>query len=87
MLATSLNKVRNSVKNSIYLKLLETQLINKEHKERFMLLYSPEERYQLLCQHYPDLEQRITDSQIAAYLGITAISLSRIKTRLAKDNQ
>ncbi|MBR9872998.1 MAG: Crp/Fnr family transcriptional regulator [Vibrionaceae bacterium] len=76
-----------SDKHSIYLKLLETQLINKEHKERFMLLYSPEERYQLFCQHYPDLEQRITDSQIAAYLGITAISLSRIKARLAKDNQ
>ncbi|ANQ15968.1 Crp/Fnr family transcriptional regulator [Vibrio natriegens] len=76
-----------SDKHSIYLKLLETQLLNKEHKERFMLLYSPEERYQLFCQHYPDLEQRITDSQIAAYLGITAISLSRIKARLAKDNQ
>ncbi|HCE2477072.1 Crp/Fnr family transcriptional regulator [Vibrio parahaemolyticus] len=74
-------------KHSIYLKLLETQLMNKENKERFMLLYSPEERYQLFCHHYPDLEQRITDSQIAAYLGITAISLSRIKARLAKDNK
>ncbi|MDW3203113.1 Crp/Fnr family transcriptional regulator, partial [Vibrio sp. 1865] len=27
------------------------------------------------------------DSQIAAYLGITAISLSRIKARLAKDSE
>ncbi|MGR5302159.1 Crp/Fnr family transcriptional regulator [Vibrio alfacsensis] len=72
-------------KHPIYLKLLETQLMHKENKERFMLLYSPEERYQLFCAHYPDLEQRITDSQIAAYLGITAISLSRIKTRLKKD--
>lgn len=72
-------------KHSIYLKLLETQLMNKEHKERFMLLYSPEERYQLFCAHYPDLEQRITDSQIAAYLGITPISLSRIKSRLGKE--
>ncbi|MEF1297095.1 Crp/Fnr family transcriptional regulator, partial [Vibrio parahaemolyticus] len=58
-----------------------------ENKERFMLLYSTEERYQLFCNHYTDLEQRITDSQIAAYLGITAISLSRIKARLAKDNK
>ena len=61
--------------------------MHKENKERFMLLYSPEERYQLFCQHYPDLEQRITDSQIAAYLGITAISLSRIKSRLKKGNE
>ncbi|MDF5088867.1 Crp/Fnr family transcriptional regulator, partial [Vibrio parahaemolyticus] len=28
----------------------------------------------------------ITDSQIAAYLGITPISLSRIKARLTKDH-
>ncbi|GEM77020.1 Crp/Fnr family transcriptional regulator [Vibrio sagamiensis] len=66
----------------IYIKLLEAQLMYKENKERFMLLYTPEERYQLFCTHYPNLEQRITDSQIAAYLGITAISLSRIKSRL-----
>ncbi|MDF5627306.1 Crp/Fnr family transcriptional regulator, partial [Vibrio parahaemolyticus] len=46
----------------------------------------PEERYQLFCAHYPDLKQRITDSQIAAYLGITPISLSRIKARLTKDH-
>ncbi|MDG2664597.1 Crp/Fnr family transcriptional regulator [Vibrio parahaemolyticus] len=73
-------------KHAIYLKLLENQLVNKENKERFMLLYSPEERYQLFCAHYPDLKQRITDSQIAAYLGITPISLSRIKARLTKDH-
>lgn len=68
-------------KHSIYLKLLETQLMYKENKERFMLLYSPEERYELFCQHYPELLERLNDYQIAAYLGITAISLSRIKKR------
>ncbi|MGB1321134.1 MAG: Crp/Fnr family transcriptional regulator [Vibrio gallaecicus] len=66
----------------LYLKLLETQLMHKENKERFMLLYTPEQRYQLFCEHYPDLQQRLTDHQIAAYLGITAISLSRIKSRI-----
>ncbi|PTP42124.1 Crp/Fnr family transcriptional regulator [Vibrio splendidus] len=68
--------------NPLYLKLLETQLMHKENKERFMLLYTPEQRYQLFCEHYPDLEQRLNDNQIAAYLGITAISLSRIKGRI-----
>lgn len=68
-------------KHSIYLKLLETQLMYKENKERFMLLYSPEERYQLFCQHYPELLKRLNDYQVAAYLGITPISLSRIKKR------
>jgi hypothetical protein len=68
-------------KRSIYLKLLETQLMYKENKERFMLLYTPEERYELFCQHYPHLLERLNDYQIAAYLGITSISLSRIKKR------
>lgn len=66
----------------LYIKLLETQLMYKESKERFMLLHSPEERYSLFCETYPDLVSRITDYQIAAYLGITHISLSRIKKRL-----
>ncbi|AXN32258.1 Crp/Fnr family transcriptional regulator [Vibrio coralliilyticus] len=71
-----------SQKHSVYLKLLETQLMYKENKERFMLLYTPEERYELFCQHYPHLPERLTDYQIAAYLGITPISLSRIKKRM-----
>ncbi|EOB1206666.1 Crp/Fnr family transcriptional regulator [Photobacterium damselae] len=70
----------------IYLKLLENQLIHKEHKERFMLLYSPEQRYLLFCQQFPDLLPRLTDQHIAAYLGITPISLSRIKARLKKSS-
>lgn len=68
-------------KHHVYLKLLETQLMYKENKERFMLLYSPEERYELFCHHYPHLCERLNDYQIAAYLGITPISLSRIKKR------
>ncbi|MGC9403042.1 Crp/Fnr family transcriptional regulator [Vibrio genomosp. F10 str. 9ZC157] len=68
-----------SEKHSVYLTLLESQLMFKESKERFMLLFTPRERYELFCQHYPELLTRLNDYQIAAYLGITAISLSRIK--------
>ncbi len=68
-------------KHTLYIKLLETQLMYKENKERFMLLYSPQERYQLFCEHYPALRARLNDYQVAAYLGITPISLSRIKKR------
>ena len=66
----------------LYIKLLETQLMHKENKERFMLLYRPEQRYQIMCQQFPDLMKRLSDSHIAAYLGITPISLSRIKARI-----
>ncbi|MGR6833031.1 Crp/Fnr family transcriptional regulator [Aliivibrio wodanis] len=69
-----------------YLKLLETQLVYKERKERFMLLYSPQSRYEIFCQNYPDLHSQLSDYQVAAYLGITHISLSRIKNRIKKVN-
>lgn len=67
-----------------YLKLVETQLVYKERKERFMLLYSPQSRYEIFCQNYPDLHAQLSDYQVAAYLGITHISLSRIKNRIKK---
>ncbi|ROV62309.1 Crp/Fnr family transcriptional regulator [Vibrio ponticus] len=76
----TLNQWRND-NHPIYLKLVETQLMHKENKERFMLLYSAEQRYQLFCENFADLEQRLSDYQIAAYLGITPVSLSRIKNR------
>lgn len=66
-----------------YLNLVETQLCHKENKERFMLLNTPESRYRRFCQDYPRLLIRLSDYQIAAYLGITPISLSRIKKRLS----
>lgn len=69
-----------------YLKLVETQLVYKERKERFMLLYSPQSRYEIFCQNYPDLHSQLSDYQVAAYLGITHISLSRIKNRIKKVN-
>lgn len=77
----TLQKWRDNA-HPIYLKLLETQLRYKENKERFMLLHSPQQRYQLLCQHFPELCERINEQHIAAYLGITPISLSRIKARI-----
>ncbi|MUK30372.1 cyclic nucleotide-binding domain-containing protein [Aliivibrio fischeri] len=68
----------------LYIKLLETQLLYKERKERFMLLHSPQARYEVFCQNYPDLLAQLNDYQVAAYLGITHISLSRIKNRIKK---
>lgn len=65
----------------LYMALLERQLLFKEHKERFMLIHSAEERYTLFCEHFPELQALLADYQIASYLGITATSLSRIRNR------
>ncbi|GAB3740471.1 Crp/Fnr family transcriptional regulator [Spirosoma lituiforme] len=46
------------------------------------VLDSPEERYQHLLREHPDLLHRIPQHHLATYLGITPISLSRIRKRI-----
>lgn len=43
---------------------------------------SPEERYKDLLSRQPNIVQRIPQHYIASYLGITAVSLSRIRNRI-----
>ena len=50
--------------------------------ESFVLL-SPEERYLKYMQDYPSVINRAPDKYIANVLGITPVSLSRIKGRIA----
>ncbi len=51
-------------------------------QQRIMAAASAVEQYQDLIRRYPTLEQRVTQHQIASFLGITPESLSRIKKRL-----
>lgn len=46
---------------------------------------SPEERYLNLVKSRPILIQRVPQYQIASYLGMTAESLSRIRSRISKN--
>ena len=62
--------------------LIAQQLIFKEAKEAFLLLNNPEERYLHLCQHSPQWINNLNNIQLAAYIGISPISLSRIKARM-----
>ena len=47
--------------------------------------HSPEERYLLLLKNSPDLLSRIPLYHLASYLGITQISLSRIRKRVSQQ--
>ena len=69
------------------------EFVRKAIEQRFILLHdlfisyllnSPEERYLMLQKDRPDLLQRIPQHQIASFLGITRVSLSRIRNRVAK---
>ena len=42
---------------------------------------SPERRYQLLLEEHPEMVARIPQHYLASYLGITPVSLSRIRSR------
>ncbi len=56
--------------------------MKKERREYELLCLSAKERYRLLLEHEPALLERVTQNDIARYLGITPVALSRIKSRI-----
>ena len=56
-----------------------------ERVESFVLL-TPEERYHRFVKDYPGITNRVQDKYIANVLGITPVSLSRIRKRIATKN-
>lgn len=64
---------------------ISTEMELKKNQELFATFMSstPEERYINLVKTRPDLLARVPQYQLASYLGVTPISLSRIRKRLA----
>ena len=60
-----------------------------EQQERIGQLFSStaEERYQLFLDTYPHLLNRLSQVQIASYLGVTPEFVSRIRGRIAKRDK
>lgn len=54
----------------------------KERREYELLSLSPEERYSVLLETMPDVANRISQADLAAYIGVTPQALSRIKRRI-----
>jgi CRP-like cAMP-binding protein len=55
--------------------------VEKERREREFLSEDAEGRYRRFLENYPGLESRLAQYQIASYLGITPVALSRIRGR------
>ena len=70
--------------NELVRKVIEERFVSLHQLLTSQLLDTPEERYLYLLHHRPDLLNRIPQHQIATFLGITPVSLSRIKGRTAK---
>jgi CRP-like cAMP-binding protein len=56
--------------------------IRKEWRERDLLTLSPEQRLQAFLSREGHLAQRVPQKDLARYLGVTPVSLSRIRRRL-----
>jgi CRP-like cAMP-binding protein len=65
-----------------YAKFLERIFITKEERENAFVKHSAERRYLDFCASYPELKNTIPQQQIASYIGITPVALSRIRQRL-----
>ncbi|MBK8734313.1 MAG: Crp/Fnr family transcriptional regulator [Actinomycetales bacterium] len=58
----------------------------KERRERELLTMTPEERYRQFLEDHDDLIGVVPQKDIAGYLGVTPVGLSRIATRVRNES-
>ena len=77
-------QINDSIK-SLYIICLEYALRYKIYRESEFLTKNATERYLQFCKDYPELNNRVRQSYISTYLGITPESLSRIRKTLKEQ--
>ena len=63
--------------------LLERLLTGKLQREHDLLALDGRRRYEAFCQRFPALAERVPLVHLATYLGLTDVSLSRLRRRPA----
>ncbi|MBQ4838554.1 MULTISPECIES: Crp/Fnr family transcriptional regulator [Pseudoalteromonas] len=76
----TLSKESISISQELIQILLSLSL-KKERREFELLTLSATQRYENLCSAEPELVKNLTQNDIAKYLGITPVALSRIKNK------
>jgi CRP-like cAMP-binding protein len=66
------------------LKMLQRVFVKSARREARLLLGNAELRYKWFCKEYPELVERLTQYHIASFLGITPVSLSRLRNKHSK---
>jgi CRP-like cAMP-binding protein len=74
---------RNPSCGDLQARLLNDALIRSEERERSLILDGAGERYSALLEEFPGIEENVRQYDIAAFLGITPIALSRLRGRKA----
>lgn len=78
--------IRELTNQSLAMKEIELSFIQqltarKEDREYQFLCLTPEQRYLTFIEQYPSVYRRISQIELARFLGITPVALSRIKKR------
>jgi len=73
--------------SNISRKYMEALFVEKEEREREFFSLDVTTRYLNFRKNYPDIEERVSQRDIASYLGITPVALSRIRKRLREKNR
>ena len=67
-----------------YRNLYQSSLVNYIRRTNQGIALTAEERYEIFLSRYPHVANRITQKDLAAYLGITPEFLSMIRSRMSK---
>jgi len=91
LLVMDLEKLPGVLKNHDCWKELEKKyltqlLIEKENRERSLLIEDATTRYLTFLETHSNIAKDLSQMHISSYLGITPVSLSRIKAKLKKKN-
>ena len=73
---------RNTDTSRVIIALLAEAFIRNEQREAMLLTLSAEQRYQWLLDKEPELVKSLPQFHIASYIGVDAVSLSRLKRKL-----
>jgi CRP-like cAMP-binding protein len=63
------------------IKMLQRVFVKNARHEARLLLGNAEQRYKWFCKEYPELLERLPQYHIASFLGITPVSLSRLRKK------
>ena len=63
----------------LFRKIFETSHVETVNRVESIQFHTAEERYHALLEQAPNIIQRVSLKYIASYLGITQVSLSRIR--------
>lgn len=66
---------------SFGLKMLEFMIMKQDEHLNLFKLYTPQQRYEYLEKHQPEIIRRVALTQIASYLGVTRETLTRIRKK------